>query len=174
MTWSTHQQSLDAGEACVRGEVPQMIPGLSQVTTAFDPSMAPDGHDTWWFWSGLVPSRPERGLGHGAREVREGHPRRLRQVLRRPRRASRSRARTLTPKGLEERFRAPQGNVYHVDPIITRFGPLRPAAGLAGYTTPVPGLFLSGSGTHPIAGINGMPGMNAAKTVIKLVKKGEV
>jgi len=34
----------------------------------------------------------------------------------------------------------------------------------------VPGLFLSGSGTHPIAGINGLPGRNAATTMIKLFK----
>jgi hypothetical protein len=43
--------------------------------------------------------------------------------------------------------------------------------GLGGYKTPVPGLYLSGSGTHPIAGINGMPGMNAAKTLIKNLRK---
>jgi phytoene dehydrogenase-like protein len=83
--------------------------------------------------------------------------------------------RTLSPHDLEGRFGAPDGNVYHVDPIITRFGPMRPAMGLGGYKTPVPGLFLSGSGTHPIAGINGMPGMNAAKTMIKeLHKEGPV
>lgn len=169
VTWSTHQQSLDAGEACVRGEVPEMIPGLSQVTTAFDPKMAPEGHDTWWFWSGLVPSKPVEDWD----AVKEKAEERILadcaqyydgldslEIARR----------TLTPKGLEERFRAPHGNVYHVDPIITRFGPLRPAAGLAGYVTPVPGLFLSGSGTHPIAGINGMPGMNAAKTIIKTLE----
>jgi hypothetical protein len=44
--------------------------------------------------------------------------------------------------------------------------------GLGGYKTPVPGLYLSGSGTHPIAGINGMPGMNAAKTLIRELKRG--
>jgi phytoene dehydrogenase-like protein len=79
--------------------------------------------------------------------------------------------RTLTPHDIEARFGAPEGNVYHVDPIITRFGPARPAMGLGGYKTPVPGLYLSGSGTHPIAGINGMPGMNAAKTLIKNLAK---
>ena len=170
VTWSTHEQSLEAGEACVRGEVPQMIPGLSQVTTEFDPKMAPEGHDTWWFWSGLVPARPneswdvvrekmtERILSdsapyyEGLDELEIAH-------------------RALTPHDLEERFGAPDGNVYHVDPIITRFGPMRPAIGLGGYETPVPGLFLSGSGTHPIAGINGMPGMNAAKTAIKVLRK---
>jgi hypothetical protein len=45
--------------------------------------------------------------------------------------------------------------------------------GFGGYKTPVPGLYLSGSGTHPIAGINGMPGMNAAKTMIKVLAKEE-
>jgi phytoene dehydrogenase-like protein len=79
--------------------------------------------------------------------------------------------RALTPYDIEQRFGAPDGNVYHVDPIITRFGPSRPAMGFGGYKTPVPGLFLSGSGTHPIAGINGMPGMNAAKTMIRVLKK---
>jgi hypothetical protein len=35
----------------------------------------------------------------------------------------------------------------------------------------VPGLFLTGSGTHPVAGISGMPGQNAAKTMIKQLKR---
>jgi phytoene dehydrogenase-like protein len=170
VTWSTHEQSLIAGEQCIRGEVPQMIPGLSQITTAFDETMAPPGRDTWWFWSGLVPCRPNEdwetvrsqiehrvisdcnNYYHGLEEL---------ELARR----------TLTPHDIEMRFGAPDGNVYHVDPIITRFGPARPAMGLGGYKTPVPGLFLSGSGTHPIAGINGMPGMNAAKTVIKSLEK---
>lgn len=169
VTWATHQQSLDAAQACIRGEVPGMIPGLGQVTTAFDASMAPEGHDTWWFWSGLVPSKPvedwstvqdkiEKTVLSDCAQYYEGLD--TLEIARR----------TLTPKGLEERFGAPQGNVYHVDPIITRFGPRRPAPGLAGYATPVPGLFLSGSGTHPIAGINGLPGRNAARTVIKTLK----
>jgi phytoene dehydrogenase-like protein len=172
VTWSTHEQSLAAGDQCVRGEVPEMIPGLAQVTTAFDPAMAPAGRDTWWFWSGLVPARPredwdtvrtkieQRVLVDCARYY-EGLD--SLQIARR----------TLTPHDIEERFGAPDGNVYHVDPLITRFGPARPAPGLAGYRTPVPGLYLSGSGTHPIAGINGMPGMNAARTAIKDLRSRE-
>jgi phytoene dehydrogenase-like protein len=170
VTWSTHEQSLEAGEAAAKGEVPRMIPGLSQVTTAFDPAMAPDGHDTWWFWSGLVPARPnlpwdvvreqiETRVLSDCAHYYEGLD--SLEIARR----------TLTPHDLEQRFGAPEGNVYHVDPIITRFGPARPAVGLGGYKTPVPGLYLSGSGTHPIAGINGMPGMNAAKTLIKALRK---
>jgi phytoene dehydrogenase-like protein len=166
VTWSTHEQSLTAGAQASRGEVPAMIPGLSQVFTAFDPSMAPAGHDTWWFWSGLVPAKPNHDWDTVRTQIEhtvladcatyyEGLD--SLEIARR----------TLTPHDIEARFGAPDGNVYHVDPIITRFGPSRPALGLGGYKTPIPGLYLSGSGTHPIAGINGMPGMNAAKTLLK-------
>jgi phytoene dehydrogenase-like protein len=170
VTWSTHEQSLTAGEAAARGEVPEMIPGLSQVTTAFDPQMAPEGHDTWWFWSGLVPCRPKEDWDTVRSQIEQRVISDCNQYYEGLEEFEIAR-RTLTPHDLEQRFGAPGGNVYHVDPIITRFGPSRPAMGLGGYKTPIPGLYLSGSGTHPIAGINGMPGMNAAKTMLKAFRK---
>jgi phytoene dehydrogenase-like protein len=170
VTWSTHEQSLLAGERCVRGDVPEMIPGLSQVTTAFDPSMAPAGHDTWWFWSGLVPSRPNESWDVVREQITERVIRDCARYYEGLEELEIAR-RALTPHDIERRFGTPDGNVYHVDPIVSRFGPARPAPGFGGYKTPVPGLFLSGSGTHPIAGINGMPGMNAARTVIRALKK---
>ena len=169
-TWNTHQQALDAGKTALRGEVPDMIPGLSQVTTAFDPSMAPEGHDTWWFWAGLVPCKPNEDWDTVDRKIEKNvieDCARYYEGLD----SLQVGVRTVSPRGIEESFRAPQGNVYHVDPIVTRFGPTRPAQGLAGYKTPVPGLYLSGSGTHPTAGINGMPGMNAANVMIKELRK---
>jgi phytoene dehydrogenase-like protein len=75
----------------------------------------------------------------------------------------------MTPVDLAERFRAGDGNVYHVDPVATCFGPLRPAAGFAGYRSPVDGLFLSGAGTHASAGICGIPGKQAARSVLRSV-----
>jgi phytoene dehydrogenase-like protein len=170
VTWSTHEQSLLAGEIAAKGDVPEMIPGLSQVTTEFDPKMAPDGHDTWWFWSGLVPCRPNEDWDTVRTKIETNVLRDCAQYYEGLDSLEIAR-RTLSPHDLERRFGAPDGNVYHVDPIITRFGPSRPAMGLGGYKTPVPGLYLSGSGTHPIAGINGMPGMNAAKTLIKNLRK---
>ena len=59
--YHTYQQAIDAARACVRGQVPDAIPGLAQVTNAFDPSMSPKGKDLWWFWTGLTPSFPEEG-----------------------------------------------------------------------------------------------------------------
>jgi phytoene dehydrogenase-like protein len=68
---------------------------------------------------------------------------------------------------LEERFNSPHGNVYHVDPLLFRFGPLRPAMGFGSYKTPVPGLYLSGAGTHPTGGLCGLPGKLAAAEVLR-------
>ena len=170
VTWSTHEQSLIAGEQAAKGEVPEMIPGLSQVTTEFDPKMAPAGNDTWWFWSGLVPCRPNEDWDTVRTKIEANVLKDCAQYYEGLDSLEIAR-RTLSPHDLEARFGAPDGNVYHVDPIISRFGPSRPAMGLGGYKTPVPGLYLSGSGTHPIAGINGMPGMNAAKTLIKNLMK---
>jgi len=169
-TWHTHEQSLAAFDACIRGDVPDRVPGLSQVTTAFDPSMAPPGHDTFWFWTGLTPADPRDGWDTARDQITERVVKDVAQyfegieeleIARRP----------LAQPDLAKRFWAIDGNVYHVDPVITRFGPLRPAMGLAGYNTPVPGLFLTGSGTHPVAGISGMPGQNAAHAVLKTLRR---
>jgi len=75
--------------------------------------------------------------------------------------------RPLVLPDIEQRFWAIDGSVYHVDPTISRFGPNKPVTGFAGYKTPVEGLYLTGSGTHPVAGISGMPGQNAARTMLK-------
>jgi phytoene dehydrogenase-like protein len=54
-----------------------------------------------------------------------------------------------------------------------RFGPLRPHLSFGGYETPVPGLWITGAGTHPTGGISGIPGMNAAKHLIKRSRQGD-
>lgn len=51
-------------------------------------------------------------------------------------------------------------------------GPTKLALGFAGYETPVPGLFHSGSGTHRVAGVCGLPGRNAAHVVLRDLRKG--
>jgi beta-carotene ketolase (CrtO type) len=43
---------------------------------------------------------------------------------------------------------------------------LRPSPALSRYVTPVPGLYLTGAGTHPGGGVTGMPGRNAAASVL--------
>jgi phytoene dehydrogenase-like protein len=169
-SYHDYQQTLAAARACARGEVPDHVPGLAIAPTAFEPSMAPTGCDMFWFWTGLTPADPRIGWDAARDEITATVIRDSAyyyrgidefEVARRP----------LVQPDIAERFFAIDGNVYHVDPVITRFGPRRPAPGLAGYRTPVPGLFLSGSGTHPIAGINGLPGKNAAQALLKDLRK---
>jgi phytoene dehydrogenase-like protein len=43
----------------------------------------------------------------------------------------------------------------------------RPIVGYADYRTPVKGLYMCGSGTHPGGGVMGVPGRNCATTVLR-------
>ncbi len=166
LQWSTYEDGRKAYTDCIRGLVPDVIAGLSQITTEFDPSMAPPGHDTFWFWSGLIPFEPHIGWDKAREQITNtlvADASRIYdgieefEIARRP----------LCPPDIEKRFHAIDGSVYHCDPYITRFAHNRPAKGLAGYKIPVQGLYLSGSGTHPSAGICGLPGRNAAITLLK-------
>ena len=165
-TWNTHEESLDAYHACDRGEVPAMIPGLAQISTAFDPSMAPPGHDTLWYWSGIVPSKPSIGWEKARNLITERAIKGLAEHYEGIEELEIGRRPQALPD-LAKRFWALDGNVFHVDTFITRMSFMKPALGFAGYKTPIPGLYLSGGGTHPVAGICGLPGQNAARTLIR-------
>jgi phytoene dehydrogenase-like protein len=169
--WATYQEALDAYDTCIRGEVPRVIPGLAQITTAFDPTMAPPGHDTYWFWSGLVPVDPREGWDKARDQITERVIKDTAKYFDGIEELEFAR-RPLAPPDIEKRFWAIDGSVYHVEPYLSRFGAGRPAVGLAGYATPIPGLYLSGSGTHPSAGISGLPGRNSAQALIAALRKG--
>lgn len=164
--YHTYEEAKAAARACVRGEVPEAIPGLAQVTNAFDPSMSPPGQDLWWFWTGLTPSYPEDGWDVARKQITDSIIKDADEFYKGVEELQIA-VRPLVLPDIEERFWAIDGSVYHVDPTISRFGPNKPVAGFAGYRTPVEGLFLTGSGTHPVAGISGMPGQNAARTMLK-------
>ncbi|WP_431232997.1 phytoene desaturase family protein [Mycolicibacterium psychrotolerans] len=164
--YHTYEQAKEAAKACVRGQVPDAIPGLAQVTNAFDPSMSPPGKDLWWFWTGLTPSFPEEGWDVARKKITDSIIKDADQYYKGVEDLQVA-VRPLVLPDIEERFWAIDGSVYHVDPTISRFGPNKPVSGFAGYRTPVEGLFLTGSGTHPVAGISGMPGQNAARTMLK-------
>jgi phytoene dehydrogenase-like protein len=73
-----------------------------------------------------------------------------------------------SPAELARRVNATLGStVMHVDFLPHRLGPLRPALGLGGYRTPVKGLYLGGSGSHPGFGMTGLPGRLSAREVLR-------
>ncbi|HME05582.1 MAG TPA: NAD(P)/FAD-dependent oxidoreductase [Bryobacteraceae bacterium] len=73
----------------------------------------------------------------------------------------------LTPLDLERRFGLTGGNIFHGEMSLDQMFVMRPVPGCARYRTPVPGLYLCGSGTHPGGGVMGAPGYNAAREMLK-------
>jgi phytoene dehydrogenase-like protein len=73
----------------------------------------------------------------------------------------------LTPLDLEQRFGLTGGNIFHGEMSLDQMFVMRPVAGCARYRTPIRGLYLCGSGTHPGGGVMGAPGHNAAREILK-------
>ena len=76
----------------------------------------------------------------------------------------------LTPAGMEEKWGLQEGSVFQGEMTLDQFFFARPVAGWAQYRTPVEGLYLCGSGTHPGGGVTGNSGYLAAKRILKDAK----
>lgn len=76
----------------------------------------------------------------------------------------------LTPVDIEARFRMPGGHWHHGELQPDQMLMSRPVFGAGGYDTPIDGLYLAGSGSHPGGGVSGVPGLNAARRVMALEK----
>jgi phytoene dehydrogenase-like protein len=76
----------------------------------------------------------------------------------------------LTPMDLERTYGLTGGQIYHGEPSLDQLFTMRPILGWAQYRTPIEGLFLCGSGTHPGGGITGASGQNAAREILKALK----
>ncbi len=72
-----------------------------------------------------------------------------------------------TPVDLEERFALTGGHIHHGEPGLDQLFIMRPVMGWARYRTPIRGLYLCGSGTHPGLGLTGGSGQNAAREFLK-------
>lgn len=157
----------DAGS----GRLPDPLPYASMINTAMDSTLAPAGQDCLSLWSGWVPLEPaegwddmkaatEKALVEHAMSYLDGFE-------------SLEVARWVeSPPEMMARTSVPTGNVYHVDMTMMHLGPFRPAWGFGGYRTPVPGLYLSGGGTHPGPSVSGLPGQQAARTLLRDLRKG--
>ena len=72
----------------------------------------------------------------------------------------------VTPLDLEREWGLTEGNIFQGELTLEQLFFLRPAPGWARYTTPIKGLYLCGSATHPGGGIMGAPGRNAARVMM--------
>ena len=79
----------------------------------------------------------------------------------------------LTPRDIEERFGLVGGNIMQGELTPDQLFSFRPIPGHGDYRTPVAGMYLCGSGTHPGGGVMGVPGRNAASVILRDHKRGE-
>jgi phytoene dehydrogenase-like protein len=77
----------------------------------------------------------------------------------------------LTPLDLERVFGLTEGDIFHGRHDLDQIFGLRPHPQSAQFATPIPGLYLCGSGAHPGGAVSGAPGRNAAMRVIKDAKR---
>jgi phytoene dehydrogenase-like protein len=169
VAWQTFEDHIRAWEDTIAGRWPDPLCGIGIIPSALDPTQAPEGQDTFWYWSGITPAHPKEPwedvrekIGDRALNAAADFYQGLDSMV--------IERRVFNIPDLAIRFNVPGGNVYHVDPAAMRFGPLRPASGFGSYDTPVPGLFLTGAGTHPTGGISGIPGQQSAKWMLKKMR----
>jgi phytoene dehydrogenase-like protein len=72
----------------------------------------------------------------------------------------------LSPADLEQRFGLIGGDIFHGALGLDQMWAARPVLGYGDYRSPVPGLYLCGSGAHPGGGVSGLPGYNAARRIL--------
>lgn len=129
------------------------------------PELAPDGHAVVSILAHFVPHRLEGGWSDERREelgdavvseLESYAPGVSKSVVARE---------ILTPADVESRYGVTDGHVFHgehsLDQIVTR-----PTPETARYATPVNGLFICGSGSHPGGGVTCAPGALAASEII--------
>ncbi|MDQ2870377.1 MAG: NAD(P)/FAD-dependent oxidoreductase [Acidobacteriota bacterium] len=76
-------------------------------------------------------------------------------------------SRVLTPPDLEATYGMTGGHIHHLEHSLDQVFTMRPLLGWARYRTPIAGLYLCGSGTHPGGGMTGANGANAAREIVR-------
>ena len=154
-----------AWTAYERDDVAEEPPVMCALPSILDPSLAPSGRHTLW----LSQFNPVEHWRRASDAEREACADRMVELFDRyaPGTADLVIDRVITSPIDRERVTGNLGgNPFHLDMTVDQSLSFRPAVGLHRYRSPVGGLFLSGSGTHPGGGVTGMPGLNAASVVL--------
>jgi len=77
----------------------------------------------------------------------------------------------ITPPDLEKTYGLTGGQIFHGELTLDQLFTMRPLLDWARYRTPIQGLYLCGSGTHPGNGLTGLCGANAAREILKDLRR---
>lgn len=147
--------------------IPSRDPILSmQLPTAYLPELAPPGKHIFGSWVRYGTAHPREGTWDELREP----------VMRNIARVVNDYApgfldliewqKLYSPHDIERETGITDGCIRHVDMTLDQMLDRRPLPPWSAYRTPVEGLYLCGSGTHPCGSVTGAPGHNAAKAIL--------
>ena len=137
------------------------------IPTLTDPSLAPSGKHVMSVFMQFAPYKLKQGDWAGQRDalrdtiiktIAEYAPDFPGKILA---------AQTLTPADLESHYGLTGGHPFHGELSLDQIFTMRPLLGWARYRTPVQGLYMCGSGTHPGNGLTGASGANAAREILR-------
>jgi beta-carotene ketolase (CrtO type) len=155
--------------ANARGELAAEIPLWVSMPTLLDRSLVPPGSagQSLYVYVPAVPHRlagalewddvKDRYLDRCLRVLEEYAPGTRAAVIGRPISRSPADFESLT-------FR---GNIFGVDMTPAQIGPWRPVPTLAGYRTPIAGLWHASAGSHAAPAVNGWAGRTLARTLLR-------
>jgi len=142
------------------------------IPSTLDPTLAPPGrHVASLFCQHVAPELPDGASWDDHREqvadlmiatVERHAPNFGRAVLGRQ---------ILSPLDLERSFGLLKGDIFHGALGLDQLYSARPMLGHADYRGPVAGLYTCGAGTHPGGGVTGAPGHNAAREVLRDLRR---
>lgn len=142
------------------------------IPTTKDPALAPDGQHILTAFVQYAP--PELADGRSWDQERDALGDRVIDTIAEyapNAKAAVVHREVLTPLDLERRFGLLGGNIFQGEMALDQLYSLRPAPQAGAYRTPVRGLYLCGSGSHPGGGVMGAPGHNAARLMIRDLRR---
>lgn len=136
-----------------------------QVPTLESPDLAPPGHHVWSILVHFVPYALDGGWNDERKsELYRAVIARIAELAPAVEEAIVGHE-VLTPADLEARHGVTGGHLHHGEHALDQLL-LRPIAECARYATPLDGLFLCGSGSHPGGGLTCAPGALAARAIL--------
>ncbi len=154
-------------DACKWGRVPEQPYSSYYIPSLLDDSLAPPGYHTATFWSQYFPITAPRDQHDRLKE--EMADRVIGQMCRfAPNLKDAIMDRVVfTPLHYQGMFGATEGDyssgLMRPDQVFD----FRPVVGWSEYRTPVQNLYLCGAACHPGPGVNGVPGYNSARAVLR-------
>jgi phytoene dehydrogenase-like protein len=158
------ERAFDAAKYRTCSERPHLEVSVPSVN---DPSLAPEGKDVVSILAHAAPYDVEGGWSAEATErfgdavidaLEAVAPGTRAQIIARE---------VLSPADLEARYGLTGGHIHHGEHALDQLLFMRPTPKLARYQTPIEGLYLGGSGSHPSGGVTCQPGALAAEAILK-------